>query len=293
MLNVIIVIIVLLALLCFFECRRELKFFRVTQYYLCVPKLCGLESEKKIILLADLHSREYGKKNVKLLEAIRLEQPDMILVAGDMLVAKAPPFFQEALDFLEKLPELCPVYYSLGNHEQRLKDYPDKYGENLYGVYRDKLLAAGVYFLENEHAEIQLDNLSVQVTGLELPMETYKKFKKHSVTVEDVTQCVGRADGNKFQMLLAHNPAFFSAYKNWGADLTVSGHLHGGIIRIPGLGGIITPQVNLFPKYSGELTVEEDKAIAVSKGLGTHTINLRFCNYAEVVVINLQPYKGK
>ena len=121
-------------------------------------------------------------------------------------------------------------------------------------------------------------------------MSTYEKFKKHTVTPQDVRQCLGKADKGEYQILLAHNPAFFPAYKEWGADLTVSGHLHGGIIRIPGLGGVITPQFVLFPKYSGEMTVEGNQAIAVSRGLGTHTINLRFLNYAEVVVIDLIPY---
>ena len=73
----------------------------------------------------------------------------------------------------------------------------------------------------------------------------------------------------------------------WGADLTLSGHLHGGLVRIPGLGGVISPQIKLFPKYSGELTSEGEQAVVVSKGLGMHTICFRFCNPAEMIVLQI------
>lgn len=269
---------------------RELGFFKVTRYTVCVPKFKQLDGEKRIILLTDLHNKVYGRKNKKLLEAVRRAKPDIILIGGDMLVAKETPAFQAAMDFVTMLPQICSVYYGLGNHEQRMKENPWKYGSKVYSFYKKRLVRAGVEFLENGQAEFMLDRLHVQLHGLELPLETYKKFKKHSVTGEDVRRCIGRAETRKYQILLAHNPSFFAAYKEWGADLTVSGHLHGGSIRIPGMGGIITPQMKLFPKYSGELTVEGEQAIVVSKGLGTHTINFRFCNCAELVVIRLKPY---
>lgn len=77
-------------------------------------------------------------------------------------------------------------------------------------------------------------------------------------------------------MLLAHNPMFFSVYKEWGADLTFSGHLHGGYIRIPGIGGVISPQFQLFPKYDRGIFEEEGHTLCVSAGLGDHTISPRF-----------------
>ncbi len=271
------------------EGRRELKFFRIRRYQLSVPAFKALDSPKKVILLADLHNKVYGTDNEELVEAIRREKPDLILTAGDMLVGKDRMLYEEAVRFMVRLPAIAPVYYSLGNHEQRLKEYPEKYGEGVFRQYKKALTEAGVHFLENESAVCMLDRLSVRIHGLELPVDTYEKFKKHTVTSEDVRRCLGDTKEGEYQILLAHNPAFFPAYKAWGADLTLSGHLHGGIIRIPGLGGVITPQFVLFPKYSGEMTVEGSQAIAVSRGLGTHTVNLRFMNYAEVVVIELDP----
>ena len=84
-----------------------------------------------------------------------------------------------------------------------------------------------------------------------------------------------------------------NAYKAWGADLILSGHLHGGIVRIPGLGGVISPQAFLFPRYSGELTLEGDQTVIVSRGLGTHTIHLRLFNTPELVSISLEPAMEK
>lgn len=271
------------------EGRRELGFFKVTRYQLRVPKFKALDSKKRVVLLADLHNKVYGTNNKELLDAVRREKPDMILVPGDMLVGKEKIYYKEAMEFMIQLPEIAPVYYSLGNHEQRMKVNPQKYGDSIFSEYKEKLTKAGVIFLENKAAACMLDRLPVRILGIELPMGTYEKFKKHVVSSGDIEGCLGSSRRDEYQILLAHNPAFFPAYKEWGADLTVSGHLHGGIIRIPGLGGIITPQFVLFPKYSGEMTVEEDQAIAVSRGLGTHTINIRFCNYAEVVVIDLIP----
>ena len=289
----IIAALLLIFLLCLAEGRRELKFFKITRYTLRVPAFEKLDGEKKIILLADLHNKSYGEHNRELLDAIQREKPDLILIAGDMLVGKDVASYGEALDFVTRLPEICPVYYGPGNHEQRLKEYPEKYEKSVYRKFKNELSRSGVHYLENQKADMRLDRLDIRVDGLELPMHTYEKFKKHSVDEADIRRCLGRADKDKYQILLAHNPVYYSAYKAWGADLTVSGHLHGGIVRIPGLGGVITPQAVLFPKYSGEMTVEENQAIAVSKGLGTHTINLRFCNFAEVVVIKLLPYREK
>ena len=78
------------------------------------------------------------------------------------------------------------------------------------------------------------------------------------------------------------------AYLGWGADLVLSGHLHGGLVRIPGFCGIVTPQGFLFPKYSGEMTREGDQTVIVSRGLGTHTLNIRLFNMPELIVIRLK-----
>ena len=287
------------------EMYREQHSFCVTHYEVHSPKItCTAEKDpvNRIIFLSDMHNHVYGKQNNKLFEAIKAEQPDLILIGGDMLVAKNDVRYQEALDFVSRLPQLCPVYYASGNHEQRIKENPENYSL-CYEEYRKKLQAEGVRFLENESCDILLGNQQIHISGLELPLIVNKKFRKADVTAEDVRRCLGKkhttgnqekqqettenfAD-NSYHILLAHNPSYMEAYKEWGADLILSGHLHGGCVRLPGIGGVITPQAFLFPKYSGEMTVEGEQTIIVSKGLGTHTFNVRLFNPAEVIAITL------
>ena len=280
------ILIVIVLIACIAEWIREIHTFRVTHYHIQSAKLNGLSREKKIVFLSDLHNTCYGKDNKKLLEAIRREQPDYILVGGDMLVGYPVAKNYIAMNFVSKLTDTCPVYYANGNHEQRMKLYPSTYGTQ-YQEYKDALVNAGVCFLENEFVELMWDKCKVQIHGLEIPKECYKKFKKNVLSKDCVVDCIGEANEEAYQILLAHNPAHADTYKAWGADLVLSGHLHGGVVRIPGLGGVITPQFRLFPKYSGELTVEYEKAVVVSKGLGVHTLKIRFLNPAEVVVLHI------
>lgn len=315
-------LIILTAILCLIEAKRELGYFKITHDEVRSKKLKEFllkdsskdpskeeplkealskeTPELRIIFLSDLHNKEYGKNNADLLEAIRQEQPDLILIGGDMLIGKPEgktgstskqqkDIYHAALRFVGKLPEICPVYYANGNHEQRMKEDQEEYG-NVYERYSKALRNAGVHFLENESIVLRVRGQDIRITGLELPEEIYRKFRKITVEKRNIEKCVGKAaDGSGiFQILLAHNPAYFPAYKEWGADLVLSGHLHGGIIRLPFLGGLISPQAVPFPKYSGEMTREGEHTIIVSRGLGTHTVNLRFLNEAEVIVIHLK-----
>lgn len=273
--------------LCIVEWVRELVTFKVTHYVIQADKLNKLIREWKIVFLTDLHNNSYGKNNEKLLDAVKSQNPDLILIGGDMLVGKPDISRNVAEDYVKKLTEICPVYYANGNHEQRMKIYPEKFGTK-YQEYKTSVEQSGVQFLENEHIDLMFEDCSVQIHGLEIPREGYKKFRKTNVSLNQIEERIGKADSSKYQILLAHNPIYADTYMEWGADLILSGHLHGGVVRLPGLGGVITPQFRLFPKYSGELTVKDGKSVVVSKGLGTHTIKIRFLNPAEMVVLHLQ-----
>ncbi|SHJ22462.1 metallophosphoesterase [Hespellia stercorisuis] len=274
-----------LALLLGVECIRELNMFRVTHYRIDSPKLKTLGEEKKIVFLSDLHNKVYGNNNEELIRTIAAQQPDLILIAGDMLIGKEGADIDPAVDFVKRLPRICPVYYGNGNHEQRMKEQPEKYGD-VYERFRGKLVDAGVKFLENETVSLDWIGVEAVVSGAEYSMRYFEKFKRYEMPVEEIESRIGKADPHKYQILIAHNPVYFQTYKRWGADLVVSGHLHGGIVRIPGIGGVITPQAWLFPRYSGELTVDGDSSLVVSKGLGTHTVNMRLFNKAEVIVLH-------
>lgn len=276
--------------LCIAEWMREIFTFQITHYDIVSEKLNKLTEEKKIVFLTDLHNNSYGKNNEKLIAAVKSQNPDLILIGGDMLVGKPEASTKVAEDFVWKLTEICPVYYANGNHEQRMKIYPERFGTK-YQEYKTSLEQSGVQFLENEHIDLMFDTCQTQIHGLEIPRGAYKKFRKTVVSLGQIEECIGQADLSKYQILLAHNPIYADTYLEWGADIVLSGHLHGGVVRLPGVGGIITPQFRLLPKYSGELTVKDGKSVVVSKGLGTHTIKIRFLNPAEVIVLHLQGEK--
>lgn len=284
------------------EIYREVHHFCITHYTVQSSGLRGLEKEIKILFLSDLHNRAYGANNEKLLQAVRDESPDLILIGGDMLVGKAGVPYDSALEFVRQLPAVCPVYYANGNHEGRMKEYPEAYGY-AYESYRQALTECGVRFLENDICHVTINGREIALCGLELPISTYRKFQKDQITADDITDffvlspCKGNGKSaenlpelqDEFKILLAHNPAYMDAYLDWGADLILSGHLHGGLVRVPGLGGIVTPQGFLFPKYSGEMTKEGEQTVIVSRGLGSHTLNIRLFNTPELISIRLKP----
>ncbi|MBQ8804282.1 MAG: metallophosphoesterase [Tyzzerella sp.] len=283
--------IILFAVLCVLaviEWMREIHSFRLTRYKVTSKKLNGLGRERKVMLLSDLHNYSYGEKNEKLLRVISGERPDMILVAGDMLVGKKGEPTAVAEEFMTKLPEISETYYGNGNHEQRMKEGSEE-SMHVYQSYKEKLTASGVHFLENQKTALSWDGIDVEIYGLEIPREKYKKFCKNHYGLQNMTAQIGSADSSKYTILIAHNPIFMQTYFEWGADLIVSGHLHGGIVRLPFIGGVITPQFTLFPKYSGEMrkNIEKDATAVVSKGIGIHTIKVRLFNPAEVVVMHI------
>lgn len=284
------ILIGVILVLCIAEWMREIFTFKITHYEIVSDKLNKLKVERKVIFLTDLHNNSYGSNNDKLLTALKKQNPDLILIGGDMVVGKPEISTKVAEHFVCKLAEICPVYYANGNHEQRMKIYSEKFG-NKYEEYKTAVEQSGVHFLENEYVELMFETLPVQIHGLEIPREGYKKFRKTFVSLEQIKERIGKPNSSCYQILLAHNPNYADTYLQWGADLVLSGHLHGGIVRIPGLGGVITPQFRLFPKYSGELTVKDGKSVVVSKGLGTHTIKMRFLNPAEMIVLHLRGKK--
>ena len=283
----VVIILLLAAAATAAEIYRETHCFRVTRYSVPAEKLAGIVRDVKILFLSDLHNCAYGNENERLLRSIRDEDPDLILIGGDMLVGKAGIPYETALHFVEQLPEICPTVYANGNHELRMKEEPENY-EDAYRIYKNSLEKRGVHFLEDSRIRVELGDASLQICGLELPSSSYRKFRKDRIAASDIEERFGfPASADVYTILLAHNPAYMDAYLEWGADMVLSGHLHGGLIRVPGIGGIVTPQGFLFPRYSGEMTRKGSQTVIVSRGLGTHTLNIRLFNTPELISIQL------
>lgn len=244
------------------------------------------------VLLSDLHNKSYGADNERLAAAILRQKPDAVLVAGDMLVGQPGCSFLPTLNLFEKLFEAqLPVYYANGNHEYRMRIYPETYG-TMYEDYTGELKRLGVHLLENAKTGFEKNGQRVVIHGFELDKKYYRKLSQPPFEDRELLEALGEPDREAYNILLAHNPVYFDHYARWGADLTVSGHLHGGIIRIPGIGGVITPQARLFPRYDAGHFNKGEHDLVVSRGLGTHTVNLRIFNPAELAVIHINGGTG-
>lgn len=243
-----------------------------------------IKKQCRAVLLTDLHNKHYGKDNAILLGAIHEQQPDFILIAGDILTARPKAPLEPALRLLRELAEKYPVYYANGNHEHRLKLYLDTYGD-MAERYGAALKEMNVEPLVNSHAE--LPEYGITIYGSEIDKFYYKRFQSVVMNSDYLPRILGQAPKNSYTVLLAHNPDYFPQYAAWGAALTLSGHIHGGVARVPFWGkGVISPTWRLFPKYDGGVFQEGDAVMILSRGLGTHTIPVRIFNPAELWVID-------
>lgn len=285
MIKIILIIVAVFIVYCLIEMIRELRDFRVTKYRICSQKLNGIKREKKIIFLSDLHNRMYGEENERLLESIRNQHPDLILIGGDMLVRKDGNSYDKTVHFLAKLPGICPVYCANGNHEQKLKELPDKY-EQSYEEYKKALTASGIHMLENASETVKLEEVPMKLSGLEIPLGAYARFGKKELSLKEITDRIGE-HGDDYQILLAHHPGYMKEYLAYGADLILGGHYHGCVVQLPWIGGVISTNFTLFPKYSGGIYPEGEQTAVVSRGLGTHSVPLRLWNWPELIVLEL------
>ncbi len=260
--------------------------FKVTRYRMRTEtETRSLEQPFSAVFLSDLHNVSYGENNSRLLQEIRNENPELILIAGDMLTAGIEPQMDAAVALMDELTKRYQVYYANGNHEQRIKENTDRYGDR-YERYSNAIKSLGVHLLENSSERVEINRGSFCIWGLELGRHFFRRGRSSVLMPAQIEELLGKPDEQCFNILLAHHPAYFDAYASWGADLTLSGHLHGGIVRLPFLGGVFSPQVQLFPKYDRGLYTANGKKLIVSAGLGNHTINLRINNPPELIVID-------
>ena len=241
-----------------------------------------------IAMISDLHNVELGAGNANLLHAIGAAHPDLICIAGDLVLGKKAKSVKPAYEFIKKAIKIAPVYYGLGNHEQRMKKYSEVYGKE-YLVFEKKIQKLGVTMLENSSSSLEIKGEQVQITGLALQEEYYQKGKKIQLSLKTMNRLAGKASKERFHILLAHTPRYGDTYLDWGGDLILAGHYHGRMMRLPILGGVISPDFKLFPKYCRGDFHRQDRHLIVSAGLGEHTLPIRIFNPRELVLIHCVP----
>ena len=238
----------------------------------------------KIVQLSDLHSKVFGKKNDILIDKVRKLKPDIIVCTGDM-IDKYKKAYDSLYALTEQLLTICPVYLTTGNHEAMID------GE-AWAQVESTLKEQGVFVLSNTMAAIERNGASIDLYGFRLPLQHYKGVSKEYSNVElteaDILHVFPNPSKERFSLLLAHHPRFFEIYADWGADLILSGHQHGGLIRLPFVGGLLSTEVAFFPKYDAGIFKQNNSVMFVSRGLASGRFKFRFLNRPEIALITLK-----
>ncbi len=236
-----------------------------------------------IAVLADLHNRVYRSDIASVISAVREEGCEAVLSAGDLLVRhNEKAMVDQALELIGALAGDMPFILVNGNHETRMQ----RLMEEEYVAYEQKARQMGALALHNSTIPLFLHGSELRITSLELDRTYFRRWYHQSLDADKIRQLAGKKSSKGYSVLIAHHPKFFEAYAQWGADLTLSGHIHGGIVRLPVLGGVISPDPELFPHYDHGLYTIGDSKMIVSAGLGSHSINFRFNNPAEIVFLD-------
>ncbi len=232
----------------------------------------------KIALVTDLHGCYYGENQEELISAIDKENPDIILLGGDIFDDKVP--YENSEIFLKKIAHKYPLYYVNGNHEYWSNDI-----ENIYAIINKY----DVTILDGDYDKIEINGQWINIFGITDPDIVKYTNSEYNIynqlnTLEEVNR------DNNFSILLAHRPEFINTYLNYDYDLITSGHAHGGQWRLPYLiNGLFAPNQGLFPKYAGGGYDFDSVTFIVSRGLARESTKIpRIFNNPELVIINLE-----
>nr|WP_300305123.1 metallophosphoesterase [uncultured Anaerostipes sp.] len=247
-----------------------------------------IESEVKIALISDLHDHTFGEKNKELVQMLKDQKPDLILMAGDMIndVSKDS---HVAVELIEQVKDIAPVYYSLGNQEE---DYIGRGTSDLLNELKD----AGAIVLDESYQDIQVNGNAIRLGGMydyAFALDGNNTTTKESMRPSLYHFLTDFQETDSCRLMMAHRPDSFifgDAAKTWEIDLVVSGHNHGGQVILPVLGGIYGGDQGWFPKYvDGIHHFKTVKNMVITRGLGSGEEKLpRFNNKPEVVIIHLE-----
>lgn len=271
--------------------------FEETFYTINSPRI---DQSVRMVLLSDLHQVEFGKDNEKLISRIGELKPDAILLAGDV-INQSGTDWDYALNLCGELVKIAPVYYGMGNHENEAlygedlnKDFLDGKTdilgdppEDFTPLLRDPeiwraLQDTGAQLLQNEDVTVDINGNSVKIGALATNSSSFWPYSGQFI------YRFAQEDSHVFKVLISHRPEPVMKYiPDYAIDLVVSGHNHGGIIRIPSVGGLISFDEGFFPTYDDGIFTSGSMSLLISRGLGNHGLVPRVFNKPELVVLDI------
>ncbi len=241
----------------------------------------------RIVQISDLHQEAFGSDNYRLIQKISKLQPDIILVTGD-IVTSGDTDVTIAKNTMVQIAQIAPTFFCMGNHEQ----YLSWLNPTLYTSLTNAMTKAGVHILDNTSYTWNRGSDVVSISGYTPDMMTYagrEALSAEGISLSEPELLLSKLGKSKEnQLLLAHNPDFFESYAAWGADVVFSGHIHGGIVRMPFLGGLINPTSEWFPKYDAGLYESGTSKMVLNRGLGNSVFPWRILNLPDISLITIE-----
>ena len=265
------IILALIAAAAAFLIKDSREDLEISRYEVASQKLPESFDGFKIVQLSDLHGAEFGEDGMGLVEKVKELEPDIIALTGDFVTDEGDLAAVKKL--AGRLTELCPVYFVSGNHE---------FGSGLAIEVRNILERAGVKYLSNEYLTISRGEDEILLGGVEDPL-AYADM----LSPDELAQKMNDAAPDAFKILLGHRNYWMTEYPELPVDLIFCGHAHGGLIRIPGVGGLIGTDRRLFPDFDAGEYNNGRYTLIVSRGLGNSVSIPRIFNRPEIVCVEL------
>lgn len=265
------IILALIAAAAAFLIKDSREDLEISRYEVKSQKLPESFDGFKIVQLSDLHGAEFGEDGMGLVEKVKELEPDIIALTGDFVTDEGDLAAVKKL--AGRLTELCPVYFVSGNHE---------FGSGLAIKVRNILERAGVKYLSNEYLTINRGDDEILLGGVEDPL-AYADM----LSPDELAQKMNDAAPDAFKILLGHRNYWMTEYPELPVDLIFCGHAHGGLIRIPGVGGLIGTDRRLFPDFDAGQFNNGRYTLIVSRGLGNSVPIPRIFNRPEIVCVEL------
>lgn len=250
----------------------------VVRHYTIKTKKILSGSLIRIALVSDLHCKIYGKNQNYIKKKIEAQNPDIIVLAGDIVDDNAP--IEGAELFIKAIKDIAPIYYVTGNHEIRRGEV---------NKIKDLLRLYGINVLEKTSQKVNIKGVNLIISGVDDPNIAYYEGHGANWHKEAYNSFSNLQEIEGYKILVSHRPEKVDLYKNLPFDLVLSGHSHGGQIRIPFLlNGLYAPQQGLFPKYAGGMYAFDDFTLVVSRGVYNSLFLPRIFNPPEIVVIDIE-----
>ena len=294
---IIIMILIILILIVLIKSRYEINRYVIKKE---IIKNNKIRNTIKLIFLSDLHEKVYDGNNEKLVNDIFDNDAEFIVLGGDLIINSKSKInnkylrIDNTLDLLTKIKNRNEsfnkkIFYAFGNHELRLKYSENEEKRKVFDKLLKHIKDCNISIIDDGYVDLNSDT---RLYGISIFKGFYDKSfifnnKNKLLTNEIIKDRLGEIDKNKLNIVLSHSPDYADVLLAYGFDIVLSGHYHGGLIRLPILGTVFSPDLMLFPKYSYGLYKSNDKYVYVTNGLGEHFINIRFLNVPSFVEIEI------